>query len=240
MVAMMILAVTMSIAFQAYSGTMRAWKRGTEVLDGIKHGDYAMNQLLSAVNSTIYFNNPRKTYAFKFEKSTNNRLPADMISFVTCSPAFLPYDSPMAKGPHRIKLFIDDEQGSSALFAYAMPAVADDEEYEKEYNPDPILVSTAVQGLEILFWDKDTEDWTDEWEKENSIPERILLTVFVGSEDPDDEPIAFSRVVEIPVAESVKERLAGPSAVSQASGGTATGGSGGSSGGRSITIDKSR
>lgn len=232
MVAMVILTIAMSIAFQAFNGTIRGWKRGTEVIDGIKHGDFAMGQLVSAVNSTIYFTNPRKTYAFKFDKHTEGGLPADMISFVTSSSAFMPHDSPFTTGPHRLKLYIDNDGGESALFAIAMPAIANDEEFEDEYDTEPILVSRAVQGLEILFWDKETEDWTEKWEKENAVPERILLTIFVASTDEDEEPIEFSRVVEIPVYKSMAAKLTGPSMSSRNSG-TA----GRSSGGRSVTID---
>ncbi|MCF7864631.1 MAG: type II secretion system GspH family protein, partial [Kiritimatiellales bacterium] len=83
MVAMVILTIAMSIAFQAFSGTIHAWKRGTEVVDGIKHGDFAMNQLASALDSTLYFFNPRKTYAFTIERGNAGSLPADTISFVT-------------------------------------------------------------------------------------------------------------------------------------------------------------
>jgi prepilin-type N-terminal cleavage/methylation domain-containing protein len=215
MVAMMILTIAMSIAFQAFSGTIRGWKRGTEVLDGIKHGDFAMTQLVSTLNSTIFFFNPRKTYAFKVEKGSGSGLPADEISFVTSSGAFMPPYSPFAEGPHRIKLFIDDsDRGEPALFAIAMPAIADDEDFEDEYDAEPMLVSSAIQGLEILFWDKESEDWTEEWEKENSVPERILLTVFVASEDEKEEPIEFTRMIEIPVFKSVQDKLSGPSKAS--------------------------
>ncbi len=210
-VAMTIMVIAFSIAFQAFSGTIRGWKRGTEVMDGIKHGDFAMSQLVAAVNSTIYFYNPRKTYAFKIEKGSESGLPADEISFVTSSSAFMPHDSPFATGPHRITLFIDDEDGEPALFALAMPAIADADEFEDDYDAEPILVSRAIQGLEILIWDKEAEEWTEEWEAENSIPERILLTTFVAAEDEDEEPIEFSRTLEIPVARSAKERLSGPS-----------------------------
>ncbi|MEE9369304.1 MAG: type II secretion system protein [Pontiella sp.] len=212
LVAMVILTIAMSIAFQAFSGTIRGWKRGTEVINGIKHGDFAMTQLISCLRSTIYFFNPRKTYAFKIEKGNTGGLPSDMISFVTASSAFMPNDSPFATAPHRIKLLIDDDdRGNPALFALPMPAIADEEEFEDEYDAEPILVSRAIQGLEILIWDKELEDWTEEWEPENSVPERILVTVFVASEDENEEPIEFSRVIEIPVSLSVKEKLAGPS-----------------------------
>ncbi|MDF7798922.1 type II secretion system protein [Pontiellaceae bacterium B1224] len=210
LVAMVIMVIAMSIAFQAFSGTIRGWKRGMEVMEGIKHGDFAMTQLVSSLNSTIYFSNQRKVYAFTIEKGSNNGLPADSISFVTSSGAFMPHDSPFANGPHRINLFIDDDDGAPALFATAMPAVANSEDEEDTYDTEPILISREVQGLEILIWDADAEDWTEEWEPENSVPERIMISAFVASEDPDEEPIQFSRMIEIPVAASIKEKLTSP------------------------------
>jgi prepilin-type N-terminal cleavage/methylation domain-containing protein len=212
MAAMVILTIAMAIAFEAFSGTIRGWRRGSEVIEGIKHGEFAMNQLASAFNSTIYFYNGRKSYAFQMEKGTDSGLPADTISFVTASSAFMPESSPLKYGPHRVELFIDnDEEGNPALFSLAFPAIADIEEAADEYNAEPHLVSRAVQGLEVLLYDKKLEDWSDqEWEHANSIPEMIKLTLFVVSEEEDEEPIEFSRVVEIPVAASVRLRLTGP------------------------------
>jgi prepilin-type N-terminal cleavage/methylation domain-containing protein len=211
-VAMVILTITMSIAFQAFSGTIRGWRRGTEVADGIKHGDFAMNQLSSALNSTIYFFNPKKSYAFTFEKSNNAGLPSDIITFVTASSAFMPEGSPLQYGPHRIKLYIDsDDYGNSALFVQAFPAVGNFEEFEDEYDQESYLVSRSIQGLEILLWDEELEDWVEDWEKENSVPERVLIRVYIASDEEDEEPIVFSRVIDIPVAKSVSKKLPGPS-----------------------------
>ena len=212
MVAMVILTIAMSISFQAFSGTIRAWKRGSEVIEGIKHGDFAMSQLANALNSTIYFFNPRKNYAFRIEKGFGSSLPSDTISFVTASSAFMPDSSPLRQGPHRLKLYIDDDdEGNPALFATALPAIADEEEAEDEYDEKPHLVSRAVQGLEILLYDKELEDWsTDEWEKENAIPERVMIIIYVASEEDDEEPIVFKRVLDIPVAQSIGVKLKGP------------------------------
>ena len=211
MVAIVILVTAMSIAFEVFSATVRGWKRGMEVADGIKHGDFAMNQLVAALNSTIYFMNPRRAYAFTVEKDTLAGLPADSISFVTASGAFMPPESPYAKGPHRITLFIDfDEYNNPALYALAMPAVANPDDMEEDYPSDPLLISRSIGGMEIFFWDKNAEDWIDEWEQANSVPERILVDVYVTSADEEEEPIRFSRVLEIPVSPSVKERLRSP------------------------------
>ena len=212
MVAIVILVIAMSIAFEAFSGAVRGWKRGTEVADGIKHGDFAMGQLVAALNSTIYFYNARKVYAFRFEKNTASGLPSDTLSFVTASGAFMPADSPYAKGPHRIKLFIDDDDyGNPALFALPMPAIADEEEFEQQFRAEPLIVSRAISGLEIQFWDTQAEQWTEEWETDNAVPERILIRMYVASDDEREEPIVFTRLVEIPVFKSVAERLASPS-----------------------------
>jgi hypothetical protein len=211
MVAMVILTIAMSITFQAFSGTIRGWKRGTEVLDGIKHGDFAMNQLASVLNSTIYFYNPRKSYAFTFEKENTSGLPSDTITFVTASSAFMPEGSPLQYSPHRIKLYIDDDDyGYPALFAIAFPAIANIEDFEEDYDAVPYLVSRSIQGLEIMRYDEELEDWTEEWEKENSVPERVMIRLYVASEEDDEEPIVFTRILDIPVAESVSAKLSGP------------------------------
>ena len=211
MVAIVILTIAMSIAFEAFSATIRGWKRGTEVFEGIKHGDFAMNQIASALNSTFYFANANKIYAFKAEKNNLQGLPADEISFVTANGAFMPTDSPLSVGPHRLNLYIDnDDDGNPALFVLAMPAIADYEEYVDDSQAEPMLVSRAIQGFEIMFWDKENEDWTDEWDKENSIPERIYIAVFVPSDDEYEEPIKFERIIEIPVFGSLKARLSAP------------------------------
>ena len=217
MAAMVILTIAMAVAFEAFSGTIRGWKRGTEVIEGIKHGDFAMTQLSAALNSTIFFNSPRKSYAFEMERGTISGLPADSISFVTASSAFMPEGSPLQHGPHRLKLFIDDdEEGNPALFSIAFPAIANIEEAEDEYDAEPHLISRAVQGLEVLLYNKELEDWTDdEWEKGNSIPEKVQLTIYVASEEEDEEPISFSRVLEIPVAQSISSKLTGPTQTSK-------------------------
>ncbi len=210
-VAIVILAAAMSIAAEVFTATLQGWKRGTEVAEGIKHGDFAMNQLVAALDSTVYFYNPRKVYAFRVEKDSTQGLPSDIISFVTANSAFMPPYSPYAHGSHRLKVFVDlDDKGKPALFALPMPAIADPDEFEDEYAAEPLLVSRSISGLEIQFWDKDSEIWSEEWEPENSIPERIKIDLYISSLDEDEEPILFSRVIEIPVSKSVNLRLTGP------------------------------
>lgn len=211
MIAIVILAIVSTVAFQVFSSTLFGWKRGIEVADGLTHGNFAIGQLVSALDSTIYFFNARRVYAFRVEKDNTLGIPTDTISFVTASGAFMPPDSPYSRGPHRLRLSVDiDEYGDPALFALPMPAVADEEEFEDEYDAEPMVVARGVSGLEILFWDADAEDWTEEWEPENSVPERIEVTLYIAAIDKHEEPMLFTRVIDIPVYDSVKERLRSP------------------------------
>ena len=210
-VSIVVLLIVSAVAMKIFSTTLFAWKRSAEVAESIQHGDFAIEQIVSALNSTVYFRNARKIYAFKAEKENLDGLPADSISFVTSSGAFMAPDSPYSEGPHRLKLLIDhDEYGDSALFAIPMPAIADDEEFEEDYATEPLLIARSIGGLEIMFWDDDAEDWTEEWEPENSVPERIQITVYVNFPDKEDEAMEFTRVINIPVAASVNENLQSP------------------------------
>jgi prepilin-type N-terminal cleavage/methylation domain-containing protein len=215
-VAMVILTMTMALSFQAFSGTIRGWKRGTRVMENIKHGQFAMLQLANALNSTVYFNNPRQSYGFIFEKNGGNSAdyPADIISFVTASSAFVPYGHPLTRGPHRLKLYIDkSDNGEDALFAEIRPIVAD----EDKYKADPILVTTGIQGIECTFYDEEQDSWTDEWTHKNSIPKRIKVALYAppNKDEKADDGVVFTRIFEIPVAASVPAQLKGPSQSSQ-------------------------
>ena len=237
LVAAVILTIVMSVAVQALHQTLHAWKRGEEVIDSIQHGDYVISQLVSAINSTLYFYDERATYAFTVEKDTNFGNPADIVSFVTTSPAFLPPDSPFLKGPHRIELTIDsDKNGDPALFVLAMPAVSmlmedETEDFRDQYDADPVIACPNVNGLEILFWNEEDEEWEEEWEEENSVPQRIQVIVSVMSSDPDEDDTIFQRIIEIPVYAATLQQIAGPTSSSDGGGGFGGGGVGFGGGG---------
>jgi len=215
-VAIVIFSIIIAIVSQTFNAVIHGWQRGTEILEDVQHGEYAINKLSQALDSTLYFYNPRKRYAFLFEKKNSGDLPTDSLSFVTVSPAFMPRNSPLRNGPHRIKIYIDDdENGEPALFSKAVPALVDMDDKNKGNDPEPYLVSRAIQGLEILVYNEKTEEWEDTWEKKNSVPERIKVSLFVPSINEEEKPVVFTRVIDIPVAKSVKIRLKNPTKTSR-------------------------
>jgi len=216
MVAIVMLVIALSVAYQGLHGTIRGWRRGTEVVESIQHGNFAMEHLSAALRSTVYFNDAKKSYGFSVAKNSST-YPKDELSFVTVSSAFMPMNSPYQHGAHRITVSIDqDEEGDDALFVSARPHLADVEEYEEE---DPWLVSRGIQGLECRIYNEEDELWDDEYEKSNSVPARIELTLYAAPIDEDDEAVVFTRILEIPVAESVEERISNPTITKKTSGG---------------------
>jgi hypothetical protein len=97
--------------------------------------------------------------------------------------------------------------------------VADPEQVEEDYEAEPHLVSREVQGLEVQTYDPENEEWLDEdWTKKSALPERLRVVIYVQPATPEDEPILFERMLEIPVAPSVELHLKGPSATKKKSG----------------------
>ncbi|MFH0878288.1 MAG: prepilin-type N-terminal cleavage/methylation domain-containing protein, partial [Lentisphaerota bacterium] len=49
LVALVVMTAIFTIIYSTFSGTVRAWTRGTELLDDLHHGDFVMEQLTSAL-----------------------------------------------------------------------------------------------------------------------------------------------------------------------------------------------
>ena len=51
LVALMILVFAFAIIWSTFSATVTAWQRGGQLLDELRHGDFVMEQLVSALRS---------------------------------------------------------------------------------------------------------------------------------------------------------------------------------------------
>ena len=88
----------------------------------------------------------------------------------------------------------------------------DEDDYINNFNPEKKLVSLSVKEFEILFWNKENKEWEKKWEKENSIPERILLSITILTSDNLKSSI-YDRIINIPVSESLNNPLPSPSGI---------------------------
>lgn len=196
LVAVAILATAFTIIWTTFSVSLDGWRRGQLALDRLHHGDFVMEQVVSALRSAAYFPTRPGKYGFWLEDHGEN----DEVSWVTSGSAFMKPEDPLARGLHRLWIGIaanDNGDDSFAVRAYAHFA----EDVEPK-DVDPWFISSRVKGLDCKVWNNEQEDWDDEWENTNTVPPLVQLTLILEPMERDGEPVRVSRLVEIPVGPS--------------------------------------
>ena len=230
LVALAILTAAFGIIWSTFSSTVKAWTRGTELLDDLHRGDFVMEQLTSALRSAAFFRTAPDKYGFWLKDRGSGDDSHDEISWVTSGTAFLPPDSPLANGLHRIMVTIEDNKdGDPAVRVKAFPHLA-------EVDPDSVeveewFVSTEIKGLECKVYNQEDEDWDEEWEDTNSIPTLVSITLYMDPIEEYGDPVELKRLIEIPVAPDINdpvnpEGAGGEGEKKEETGGESGGGSG--------------
>lgn len=197
MVAVVLLVTAMTMIVGTFNAVIKAWRRGGELLQGLHHGDFVLDQLVSGLRSAAFFDTAPEKYGFHLEDQSNGPYDNDVISWVTSGTAFMPKDSPLAKGLHRLEVTVENnDEGEPAVAVRAYPHLADEEELDEA---DPWYISTEVKGLNCRVYDKEEEDWIDEWEFSNAVPRLVEITIFLDPLEEYGDPVELKRVVEIPL-----------------------------------------
>lgn len=197
LVAIAILATVMAIVAQTFFTTLRAWNKGSALADELHHGDFVMEQLVSALRSAAHFKNAPEKYGFWLEDGSGGRYPADKISWVKSGTAFMPDDSPLSHGLHRIELTIgENESGDDAVSVWAYPHLADLDEI---MDDEPWFISSVVKGLNCRVYNGEQESWEDEWEDTNQVPALVEISLYMDPLDEFEPPVVIKHFVQIPV-----------------------------------------
>jgi type II secretory pathway pseudopilin PulG len=200
LVALCILVFAFAIIWETFSGTVKAWQRGSALLDELRHGDFVMEQLVSALRSAAFFKDNASRYGFRLETGNAGSYPGDKLSWVTASSAFIPPDSELSKGTHRIIFNIEDnEDGDPSVCIRAYDPLLEDEDTVKI---DRWFVSTEVQGVQCRVYNSEEKIWENSWEGEqtNTLPSLVEITLYMDPIEKFGDPVLLKRVVEIPIA----------------------------------------
>ncbi len=196
LVALTILALAFAVIWSTFSAAVTAWQRGGDLLDGLRHGDFVAEQLVAALRSTAYFTTAPDKYGFRLENG-NLEYPADRISWVTTSTAFMPPDSPYRDSLHRIFFSVENnDRGDPAVAIRAMPHMMD----EEDADDTPWFVSSEVKGFKCRVYDFEEESWETTWENTNSVPRLVEITLYMDPVEEYGPPVTLQRLIEIPVA----------------------------------------
>jgi hypothetical protein len=166
-----------------------------------------MEQLVSALRSAAFFKTNPGRYGFRLETGNAGSYPGDKLSWVTTSSAFLPPDSVLSKGSHRIIFSIEDnDDGEPAVCIRAYDPLLEEED---TVEIDRWFVSTEVQGVQCRVYNPEEEVWENSWEgeKTNSLPNVVEITLYMNPIEEFGEPITLMRLVEIPIASATTNKV---------------------------------
>jgi len=203
-----IMAMCMAIVATSFMQVSKAQRSATRQQKALHHGEFVMELISEALRSSAFLGQATDKFGFRLEDN-DETYPADSISFVTSSSAFINPRSPLKHGLHRLQISIHEDE--EALAAYAYPHLIDDSEENKDWDPDdPWVVSRQVKGLSCRPYSFAEEAFEDEWESENTIPQfvEVVLFIEVPPKEKDDKPevIELLRIIELPVGYFAREQ----------------------------------
>ena len=196
LVALAVLVAIMAIVVSAFHVTLQGWERGRRALDGLRRGEYVMEQLADALRSSMVFGAAKKAQAYRFEVgNTGGQAPAGSLSWVTTSSALLPPRSWLENVPHRLAISVEPQaDGQPALTARAWPYLAD----TNMVDFSPIFVAPDICGFACQVFNYDAQQWDDTWASSNVLPAQVQITLYVKVEA-NSAPMALQRLIEIPL-----------------------------------------
>ena len=189
LVALVIFSLAAAMAAGTFWSVMKAWTRGGEMLEQLHYGEFAMEQLVTALRGAAWF--PSKPEAFGFW------LERDKASWVTSGTAFLPPDSPLRNGLHRLSVTVDSAAGERGLVVRAWPHLTEDAD---ENDAEPWLVCPEAEDFTCEWYDFDVDSWSTDWDETNSLPKLVRVTLKMKKRPNFDEELELQRLVELEVA----------------------------------------
>ena len=195
LVALAIFSLAAAMAAGTFWSVLKAWNRGGEMLEQLHYGEFAMEQLVTALRGAAWF--PSKPEAFGFW------LEGGKASWVTSGTAFLPPDSPLRNGLHRLSVSMDAVQGERGLVVRAWPHLSED---VNESDAEAILVCPEAEEFECEWYDFDMDGWSTDWEETNSLPKLVRVTLTMKKRKDFDEELELQRLVELEVAPEIPAR----------------------------------
>ena len=195
LLALAIFSLAVAIAGGAFWGVTKAWTRGGELLEQLHYGEFAMEQLVTALRGAAWF--PSKPSAFGFW------LDGGTASWVTSGTAFLPPDSPLRDGLHRLSVGVENAGGGRGLVVRAWPHLSEDDDAR---DAEPWLVCPEAESFKCEWYDFDMDSWSQDWEETNSLPKLVRVTLTMKKRKEFDEELELQRLVELEVAPEIPAR----------------------------------
>ncbi len=211
LVAISILVIVSAMTVLLITTVTKAWQRATALSEDLHHGDYVIDQLVSALRAARYRG---RSDGFLLEKGAGGAGGADVISWVKEGPELVGEESTLAKTFHRIR-FTLARDSESDKFGAAFTAWGDEYLQPDNFDPDslrPMVLSDRVVGFSCRVATNSADtgglEWLDTWDESlpggdnetNHIPRFVELTLYLEPLEKGGAPVEMRRLVDIPIA----------------------------------------
>ena len=204
LLALAIFSLVSAMAAGVFWSVTKAWNRGGEMLEQLHYGEFAMDQLVTALRGAAWFSSKPEAFGFWLDdRGGTSKSAANQASWVTSGTAFLPPDSPFQHGLHRLSVTVEGSGEDRGLVVRAWPHLAEEID---ERDAEAWKVSPGVEGFSCEWYDFEQKRWTQEWEETNSLPKLVRVTLTMQKRQEFDENLELQRLVELEVAPELPGR----------------------------------
>ena len=216
LLAIAIFGTCAAIVGSVFYTAVGSWRTSTAAADAMHHADAVLEQVTAGLRSAYYpeSKEPLDKYGF-VQENDGDEMPGcrDKISWVKVGTSLVGEDATYAGVPHRTELFLMDESDGpqgAGLYVRAWRLDGQEDDFDPEQDVEPVLLSSAVTGLDCKMVDREKEiepgeeepfEWLEEWETTNRVPESVMLSLAIAPPDERrSEPLVLTRRIEIPLA----------------------------------------
>lgn len=198
LLAVLILGVMSLMIFGTFHSLISATSRAESTLNSLHVHTPVLEQISGSLRASVFDGAEPEKFEFVHEDGDAGS-PDDRISWVSASSLLLPPDFPTAGAANRFELSMQEVDGLRGLALRAFPASWELDDPEVEEVPYT-LISTRVEGLDVVIYDVNESEWTDDWERTRQLPLSLILILEVLDPETPDRTLTVRQRVDLPAA----------------------------------------
>lgn len=179
MLAVVLLAAVTTCIYYTWSVGLRGWKDGSDAADSLQKTRAIAEGISEMVRGAVLYNQSDEDtendnlYTFEGIHGTYGENDADSLTFVTLSSRFLrPYEA--ERSPlRRVRISLEQDENRKpylAMFSFNALKIQDEE-------PAPQKLSDDVVGFRVRYYDREVDEWQEDWADASSLPSQVEITV---------------------------------------------------------------
>ena len=208
MISIGIFAMVITAIYATWMSIVKGSRAAQNAAASVQRSRIALNALEASFRSMQLFESNRSNYLFGAD--TRGEFP--LVTMVTqLSPSIPGFGVHRGLGVSRVTFSVQENDGSSDLIMTHHPILVDTN------NPQTPAYSAVlardVTTFMVQFWDRQQQDYVDEWLYTNMLPQKVVISLATGKKT------AGSRTAEDPVVREVTIASAGVPMALQRGGG---------------------